>query len=230
LATLFLDSYFKKDSYLDWGDDPSFFSAQHRLGDVNAASWGVCRRDVRSVLTAGEFVVFFCGQADLKNQDRWDYFFIGVGTVLKPLPRADIWQNASLTPYRAFYNVLAELNHGAWIQRETFHPYHPDWESRAESPYILFDPANSAFNLSTPLHVAIYTGSLPEMWRVDGSQKVRQLRQILLLDRGITGRGLRTARRGYGHAKLNLMKSSRGRRPGAPPLELRAALLELVTD
>ena len=37
--------------YYDWGDDPSFFAAEEFLGDVNRASWGVCRRDVREKLS-----------------------------------------------------------------------------------------------------------------------------------------------------------------------------------
>lgn len=28
-------------SVFDWGDDPAFYSAQHRFGDVRNASWGV---------------------------------------------------------------------------------------------------------------------------------------------------------------------------------------------
>jgi hypothetical protein len=55
----FLDAYARGASYLDWGDDPAFFSAKQRLGDVRAASWGVCRRDVRAALCQGDFVAFF---------------------------------------------------------------------------------------------------------------------------------------------------------------------------
>jgi hypothetical protein len=46
LLRKFLDAYPGQTSYLDWGDDAAFFSAKHRLGDIRAASWGVCRRDV----------------------------------------------------------------------------------------------------------------------------------------------------------------------------------------
>ena len=55
----FLNEY--QDSFYDWGDDPSFFSAKYMLSDVNRATWGVCRRDVRADLEKGDVVVFFCG-------------------------------------------------------------------------------------------------------------------------------------------------------------------------
>ena len=45
LLRKFLEGY--EASCFDWGDDPSFFAAKYRLGDVRRASWGVCRRDVR---------------------------------------------------------------------------------------------------------------------------------------------------------------------------------------
>ena len=45
LLSRFLNGY--RENFWDWGDDPSFFAAEHRLGDVRRASWGVCRADVR---------------------------------------------------------------------------------------------------------------------------------------------------------------------------------------
>src|ERR1700682_2903329 len=59
LLRAFLKNY--DDSYYDWGDDPSFFAAQHVLRDVRKASWGMCRRDVRNALAERDLVVFFCG-------------------------------------------------------------------------------------------------------------------------------------------------------------------------
>jgi hypothetical protein len=222
----FLDSYFSDKCYLDWGDDPAFFSAQYHLGDNRMASWGVCRRDVRAALVRGDYVVFFCGRADPNDRDHWEYFFVGVGTISRSVPRIKVWQEASLAPYRQFYNVLAEWTPAGWIQRETFYPYHRNWRERAASPYILFDPDKSAFDLRAPLHVASYTGTVPEVWRTD-DPRIHELRDLLFTERGIS-RGLRTARRGYGHAKLNLAGSQATPRPGRPLPELRTALLDLV--
>lgn len=47
LLSRFLNGY--RENFWDWGDDPSFFAAEHRLGDVRRASWGVCRADVRKL-------------------------------------------------------------------------------------------------------------------------------------------------------------------------------------
>ena len=60
--------------FYDWGDDPAFFAAEEFLGDVNPASCGVCRRDVREQLRNGDFVIFFCAKA---LEDRtWEYYYI----------------------------------------------------------------------------------------------------------------------------------------------------------
>ena len=65
--------------YYDWGDDPAFFAAEEFLGDVNGASWGVCRTDVRGKLSEGDVVVFFCAKARIEG--IWEYYYIGLGTV-----------------------------------------------------------------------------------------------------------------------------------------------------
>src|SRR5690242_17635413 len=69
------------DSVFDWGDDPSFYSAQVRFGDVRKASWGVCRPNVRKLLKPEDLVVFFCGRASRDESKMWDYFYVGFGTV-----------------------------------------------------------------------------------------------------------------------------------------------------
>ena len=82
LLCTFLDGYCE--SCYDWGDDPSFFAAQHLLGDVRKASWGVCRRDVRNSLEERDVVVFFCGR---EVERAWHYHFVGFGTVLALVER-----------------------------------------------------------------------------------------------------------------------------------------------
>lgn len=226
LLARFLEEYSEAACYWDWGDDPSFFSALHRLGDVRAASWGVCRRDVRAALAVGDFVAFFCGQQVEHTLGRWEYFYVGVGTVGSLHTRQEIWTREELGPYRGFYNILARWSGGMLSQHETFFPRHPNWVQRAASPYILFDTALSDFNVTSPLHVASYAGEVPETWKLE-SLIVRRLHKLLFSGR-TDRKGLRTSKTGYGHAKLNLLgpRESRGRR--LPLNALRTELLKLV--
>jgi hypothetical protein len=85
----------------------------------------------------------------------------------------------------------------------------------------LFEPTSKLtnFNLTNPLLVATYDGDqIPERWNA----KSRGLENLLFRERGIERR-LRTARRGVGHAKLNLLNSGGGRREGRSGEELRDA-------
>ena len=222
LLQAFLERYDK--SYYDWGDDPSFFSAQHRLGDVRKASWGVCRRDVRNALRVRDFVVFFCGRDD---GHVWRYYFVGFGTVHALVDRADLWTDPAHSAYRKFYNVLARLDGGRLVQSETFHKYHENWKVRAEAPYVLFDAVHSAFNLESPHHVATwnYGAPTPEKWTKDCRSK--EIERLLFAERGIVRR-LRTSKSGYSHTKLNLGSAGRTPRPGRTLQELRQALKQLV--
>jgi hypothetical protein len=129
LLEQFLAQY--NDSFYDWGDDPAFYCATEITGDVNNASWGVCRRDVRENLKPDDVVVFFCAKPRLQSPSVVDYHYVGVGTVKAALPRRDLWTDSNLAVYRQFYNVLAELRGSSLIQKETFHPYHKNWEKRA---------------------------------------------------------------------------------------------------
>ncbi|HEY5328786.1 MAG TPA: hypothetical protein VIJ79_02780 [Acidobacteriaceae bacterium] len=224
LLQTFLNSYDK--SYYDWGDDPSFFAAQHLLRDVRKASWGVCRPDVRNVLGEGDIVVFFCGCQD-KDTCVWRYYFVGFGTVLALVERAALWTDPAYAPYRKFYNVLARLNGTHLVQSEKFHPYHNDWKLRAKAPYVLFDPAHSVFDLKSPHHVATWDRTtIPETWKTD--VRSRKIEHLLFTERGIDDRRLRTSPTGFGHAKLNLLKAGRTVRPGRSLSELTQALGQLV--
>ena len=221
LLRSFLEIYDR--SYYDRGDDPSFFAAQNRLGDVRKASWGVCRRDVRNALTKGDLVVFFCGS---QHERVWCYYFVGFGTVGDLVRREAQWTNPRHAPYRRFYNVLAKVEGGRMFQSETFHHYHDDWKRRAEAPYVLFDPKRSAFNLTSPHEVAIWNGAaVPEKWARDDRSK--GIERLLFVERGIDRR-LRTFEFGYGHAKLNLVSAGGAARPGRSIPELVQDLKRLV--
>jgi hypothetical protein len=161
----FLDDY--DELFYDWGDDPAFFAAQIFMGAVRCASWGVCRRDVRQQLKPGDVVVFFCGKPRIKAHSIWDYYYIGLGTIESTVDRRCLWTEGQFALYRQFYNVLAELHGEILVQKETFHPYHKDWERRALAPYILFEraPDLTHFNVTNPQLVGTYDGShLPEVW------------------------------------------------------------------
>jgi hypothetical protein len=226
LLGTFLDG--NDQSYYDWGDDPSFFAAQHLLGDVRKASWGVCRPDVRKALGTGDVVIFFCA-CQRQDEDVWRYHFVGFGTVLWPVhPRADLWTNPAYEAYRQFYNVLARLEGGHMVQSETFFPYHPDWEDRAEVPYVLFDGDSSCFNLTRPHCVATWDREhIPETWNSDC--RSAKIEDLLFVERGIQRR-LRTSASGHPHPKLNLLRGGGAIRPGRALPELTRALRPLVSN
>ena len=174
--------YNDQNCYYDWGDDPSFFAASEFFGDVQHATWGVCRPDVRGYLKkAGDYVVFFCAKS--ASGPVREYFYIGVGTVSFGLNREDIWSNARYARYRDFFNILARpsLVTGELEPYEIVSPFHDDWKKRCEEPYWVFDPEWSQFNLVDPLHVATYTGTEGpvETWRSSQDQQVKRLETLL---------------------------------------------------
>lgn len=187
----------------------------------------MCRRDVRNVLEEGDLIVFFCGGQDRRDKHIWHYYFVGFGTVRALVRRPMLWTSPEYAPYRKFYNVLARLNGTRLVQCETFHPYHDDWKRRASAPYVLFDPANSAFNITSPHHVATWDGGCPpETWNTD--RRSKEIERLLFIEREIVDRRLRTASSGYGHAKLNLIRAGHTIRPGRSPADLKVALRPLV--
>ncbi len=222
----FLRAFLKDydESYYDWGDDPSFFSARSFLGDVNRASWGVCRRDVRLKLQKDDIVVFFCGR---QASHEWRYYFVGFGTVGASIRREELWTDPSYEPYRRFYNVLARFDGKHLVQSETFHPYHENWADRAQAPYVIFDVARSSFNITSPHHVATWNGgALPEEWTSD--LRSNEIERLLFTEREIFHRRLRTSPTGYGHPKLNLVLNGHQTRPGRGLSDLTLALRDLV--
>jgi hypothetical protein len=210
LLQSFLTHYDELDCFYDWGDDPSFFAATHLLGNPAAASWGVCRSDVRKQLRRGDFIVWFCAKYDLATAGRICYFFIGCTTVLYVVgDRRHIWTERRYMPYRKFYNVLARLNGGGALEQyETFHRFHnDDWQRRATAPYIIFDPdpTMSVVDLNHPLLVACREPrERLETWR-NGVVRVAKLRRVLLSDNGIP-RNLRTNNLQQTHRQIALHK------------------------
>jgi hypothetical protein len=213
LLHAFLEGYDR--SYFDWGDDPGFFAAEQLLGNVRLASWGVCRSDVRGALKEGDFVVFFVGR-ESDDGSRWDYHWVGIGTIKRRVQdRRRIWTEASLKHYRGFLNLLVASD----LSHHEFFPPHADWEKRIKSPYLLFDPDLSRFNLAAPLHVSTYTSKkgVPDRWKRE-DHLVRKLETLLF---GNRNRRLRTSPTCFGHAKLPLSGTDE------EMLNLRSELLRL---
>jgi len=208
--------------YYDWGDDPSFFAAQHLLGDARGPSWGVCRPDVRSVLGKGDVVVFFCGRQE--KERVWRYYFVGFGMVRETFaPRDGLWACPKYAKYRHFWNVLVGAD-GRHL--EMIHPCHDDWQRRADAPYVIFDGAFSSFNLRSPHCVATWDGGpIPEEWHCDPRSK--KIEQLLFVEREIDRR-LRTSANRRPHPKLNLLRAGGVTRPGRSLPELTKALSRLV--
>jgi len=217
---VFLAEYKQDDRYYDWGDDPAFFAAQEFMDDVRRASWGVCRPDVRSCIKPGDLVIFFCGKPCICDSKKWDYYYIGFGTVkVRVDGRWQIWEDNRFQPYRRFYNLLIapasqtppanadDLLDGpdglTYVHKETFHPYHKNWRRRL-CAYIIFDEnkQRTNFNLENPLHVATYLGDEKrEEWNSD--PLTRQLENMLFNKRKISRR-LRTSRTGFAHQFIHL--------------------------
>ena len=104
-AAAYLRAYELPESYLDWGDDPAFFSATRTFNDSAKATWGICRRDVRNSLSMGDAVAFVC--AKQQKTGGWTYHFVGCGTVAALVDRHSLGEGTKWRSYRRFFNVLA---------------------------------------------------------------------------------------------------------------------------
>jgi hypothetical protein len=225
LLSRYLAAYESPDSVYDWGDDPSFFAATEVRRSPNRATWGVCRPDVRRSLHPGDFVTFFCAR-QLEHR-RWDYFYIGVGTVDRLLDRSVIWDDDEYKSYREFFNVLAHPDGGELRQHESIHRFHADWEKRASAPYITFDPEKTRFNLRNPVYVASFdraNGGI-EVWHHEDPRVLRL--SELILPAQPTKRGLRSTNIQIAHPPMNL--EAQAQRVGGFDA-LREQLLVLVDE
>ncbi len=212
-------------SIYDWGDDPSFFSAQFLQGSPGRAGWGVCRPNVRRLVQIDDAVVFFCARRALAA-DPIDYLFAGYGTVGSRIDdRRIFWANPTLLPYRDHFNVLVRpAATGGMEQFERFPPGHEDWEHRAASPYLIFDPLRSHFNMTDPVSVAYAErGDMNETWRE--TVRAKLIEKILIKDFALE-RTLRVASTGSSHPHINLTKNLRA--AGMTATQLLALLNPLV--
>ena len=206
----FLNSYEDGTNYYDWGDDPSLFSAIGTHGTPSAAGWGVCRPNVRALLVPDDLVVFFCAKRLTHDTKEYKYYFMGYGTAKEIISdRREIWKKAKYKLYRKHHNILAKFKNNEAVRHETFYPHHNDWENRLKSPYIIFDPERSKFNITKPLHVATSNGGKFEIWRSDQSKRVKRLELILFENRGIARR-LRTSDNRSAHPHINVTKPRAG--------------------
>lgn len=190
-------------SFYDWGDDPSFFSASWIQGSPSYAGWGVCRRDVRAKLKRDDMAIFFCARQPVAGA-AIEYFFVGFATIGQRIDdRRRIWSERGLAAYRQHLNVLVNYDrHGNEQKFERFAPGHDDWRERASSPYLIFDPHRSRFNLVNPLRVAsALPAQMNETWFVQ-EPRANELHTFLTGELGI--RPLRTSKTGFSHPKMNL--------------------------
>jgi hypothetical protein len=201
----FLTVYGRPDCFFDWGDDPGFFAATRLMGNVNFASWGVCRGNVRRQLQPGDLVIYFCGRQSKSVKESWEYFYIGYGAVKQSVERRTIWEDDNLAPFRGFFNCLVKYKNGVRSHYEPFGEPHDDWEKRIQAGYILFDPVETHFNLVDPILVAVYHDKRQpcETWMLQ-DPLVRRLHSALFFD-GLVTRGLRIPNpyRPHGHIALH---------------------------
>lgn len=227
----FMTGYRQPNSYFDWGDDPGFFAASQILGNSSKASWGVCRRDVRSQLRPGDFIIWFCAHSQPKRSGHWDYYFVGCTTVAETIDRFQLWTLPKHRPYQDFYNTLARPHGSTLIQHETFHDYHVDWQRRASAPYVLFNgcPSLSAVNLTNPTLVATGTTGTLEVWQSPQNPKVAQIEAIIFTGLQITRR-LRTThpQRPHRHIALHNAPAISQHNRVALLSKLRSSILALV--
>ena len=177
-------------------------------------------------MVAGDVVVFFCAKRASPRSTTTDYFFIGIATGGEVVvDRSQIWSKQRYLPYRKHYNVLARYAGGPPVQHETFFPYHENWLHRLASPYVLFCPDQSRFNLKKPLHVGTSQGGKQEVWRSAQLPRVKKLENALFIDLGIKRR-LRTSPTGSAHPHINLTRKLLDNK--SSPQQLRSQILPLV--
>jgi hypothetical protein len=216
-----LQAYARPDAFLDWGDDPALYSASEICGDVRLASWGVCRRDLRANLKAGDVVLFFCA---VRLSESWSYHLVGFETVMAVISRRDIWGSLLYARYRGYFNVLARPEGAGWAQAEVFHPWHSDWERRMAN-YVLFDPdpEKTTFRMFGAPKVATYQDGegVPEKW---SKSKLAQSVESLVFSNPQVTRRLRTSRIGFAHRHLRVTEGA------TEATELRSRLKALLDE
>ena len=109
----------------DNGDDPSFYVARQYDGPL---TWGVCRRDVRTVIQPGSIVVFF---SYTRTGTVYRYRISAVATVAEKWDRRSVFNDPRCIEYADKYlNLLIRPENDGWkydeSDRHKLHR-HPDW-------------------------------------------------------------------------------------------------------
>lgn len=207
LLNKFLEIYYDRNNFYDWGDDPSFFAAKNYLGDERFATWGVCRANVRRQLKKGDIVVFFCGKEKSKC---WDYYFVGYGTVShKEDDRIQVWKNDDYKHCRTYFNILIDKDAK---HLEPFGGTHDDYDRRMKAGYVFFhsDTRLTSFNFSSPLHVASCNPLLSpiETWHVQDN-RIKKLYTLLFETYTLQRKSLRSVHKQISHPHIKIENMQR---------------------
>jgi hypothetical protein len=110
----------------DIGDDPAFFSASYYGGPV---TWGVCRPDVRSAISPGDWVIFFAAaEPEAYEPGARNYRFVAALQVQLKMRHIDLFK--ADVPYQNYLNLLVRPVPGGWQHHEpALHSrdWHKDW-------------------------------------------------------------------------------------------------------
>ncbi len=107
----------------DYGDDPSFFSAQYLRGPV---TWGVCRGDIRTRIAEGDVVIFVAFE-DLESGTT--YKLTAIATVEKKITENSIFSDPKHKRFRQYLNLLTRPTESGWKREEPCFAVagHPNW-------------------------------------------------------------------------------------------------------
>lgn len=185
--------YDEMTAFHDFGDDPSFYSAEKVKSNL---TWGVCRHNIRQQLHLGD-TVFFVART-IVGQGSWEYHFVGFGEVAAKIAHRHIFQIAEYHAYQNYFNLLGRpVENGRFQHYEPTPPnlWHEDWKMRLSrvnweahlqnfifdegdswvgpmfpfgTNYIVFSPETTRVRLHEPLYLCATTfvnGTLDTDWR-----------------------------------------------------------------
>jgi hypothetical protein len=115
LSEDFVEALGRREWPYDLGDDPSFYCSRRFATEGAALSWGICRRNVRTLVEQGDTVAFFGVES---HDGGKDYRFSAFATVAKTVSQLDIWTNDDLAIYRRYLNLLIVPDGKAYAHRE----------------------------------------------------------------------------------------------------------------
>src|SRR5262245_54641763 len=85
----------------DIGDDPALMAAAQSESGV--ITWGICRRNLRNLVRAGDVLVFFAADR-LTDHTPASYCWVGYATVDRKISQAEIWEKNELADFRTYPN------------------------------------------------------------------------------------------------------------------------------